>query len=98
MANQQVPDFNAIALNMTNISIEEASLATQVGRMQNVANLNVGYQILQALAELSLRLDNRFNDIHTRLDAWYRKSPFSLFLFFSLSFFILFTPQLTLPI
>ncbi|RPA91465.1 hypothetical protein L873DRAFT_1629476, partial [Choiromyces venosus 120613-1] len=51
-----------------NISREHASLATHVGRIQNLPTLDVGGQILNAIGALSHYLDNRFDEVNHRFE------------------------------
>jgi len=69
MANQGIPDFNLMAANIQNIAQEQASLAMQVDRMQNLPAFDAEGQILQALAHLVRHLDHRFGQIDLRLAA-----------------------------
>ncbi|KAI5799691.1 hypothetical protein FPQ18DRAFT_399584 [Pyronema domesticum] len=45
--------------NMNNISLEHASLAVHLERMQNIPAFDAGAQILQAIAALSRRMDEQ---------------------------------------
>ncbi|CCX31303.1 Protein of unknown function [Pyronema omphalodes CBS 100304] len=44
---------------MNNISLEHASLAVHLERMQNIPAFDAGAQILQAIAALSRRMDEQ---------------------------------------
>lgn len=70
----QQPDFPAIAADMNIVATDmhhvaemHASIATNIGRMQNIPALNQGEAILEAINAfslainaLSLRMDNHF--------------------------------------
>ncbi|KAL0639312.1 hypothetical protein Q9L58_001538 [Maublancomyces gigas] len=56
-------DMNIIATNMHHVAHVHASMAINLERMQNVPAFNQGADILQAVNELSLRIDNRFDSI-----------------------------------
>jgi hypothetical protein len=69
MADQQpAPDFDAIAASMNIISNEHASVALELGRMQNLPALDAGARILDAITELSRRMDERFEELSRRMD------------------------------
>ena len=81
----ELPDFNTMAASHTtmaahldNISHEHASMAAQLGRMANIPAFDAGEQILDAIARLSRRIDERFDENTRRFDSMYRKHSFCI--------------------
>jgi len=87
----ELPDFNTMAASHTtmaahldNISHEHASMAAQLGRMANIPAFDAGEQILDAIARLSRRIDERFDENTRRLESMYRNILFVLTLHLTL--------------
>lgn len=65
-APQPQPDFLIMAADMNTIATDMhrvTSIATNIEKMQNISAFNQGEAILQAINELSLRIDNRFDSM-----------------------------------
>ncbi|PWW79999.1 hypothetical protein C7212DRAFT_361478 [Tuber magnatum] len=63
MADHDFPNFTIVAENIETISREQVILATHVGRIPNLPALDFERQILQAIGDLSQRIDDGFAEV-----------------------------------
>lgn len=67
--DQQMPDFNAMAENLNEVSRTQAPLATHFERMRDIPAFDASARILEAIADLSRRVDERFDRVDSRSDS-----------------------------